>query len=100
MNCPQCESRIELRQVRYPRFECLTCGSELYIPTGFQLKTLTLGAAVAFWGAHFIGFKGSTLVVWGTLAAFPIGGLVEIVALLVMPHSIERYIRPGSLGLK
>jgi hypothetical protein len=100
MHCPQCDIGIGLKQIRYPRFKCLKCDCDLCVPASFQLKTLGLGVSIAFWGAYLIGLKGLILIISGVVCSFIIGAIIELIALLVAPPSIERYMPPGSLGLK
>jgi len=100
MRCPECSTPIEIGQVRYPVFKCSSCGCDLCIPTDFQVRNLALGAIAAFLGAFILRFNGITFVVIGTLSSFVIAALVEIFVLLVAPPTLNRYIRPGSLGLR
>ena len=101
MHCPECGTKIEVRdKTRYPRFVCPSCRSELCVPPGSQLRTSLLGAAIAFFGCYLIGFRGITLVALGILFSLVCGSILTVVGLVVMPPTLERYYKPGSLDLK
>ena len=100
MYCPECKTRIEVRQLRYPEFKCASCRCDLRIPTAFQWKTLGSGVLVAFFGCFLLGLKGIALVMLGVLFSFVIGSVIEFIMLWIAPPVIEKALRPGSLGLR
>src|SRR5882762_746435 len=100
MHCPECGVKVEVRDTQYPKFPCPGCRADLCVPHGFQLRARFVGAAVAFLGCYVIGFKGFSFVALGLLLSLVCGSTLTVLGLVVMPPTLEKYHKPGSLGLK
>src|SRR5216683_2677289 len=100
MRCPECSTAIEVRHTRFSPFKCPTCSCQLCVPDRYLVKGWLVGAVAAFLVCYLAGVDGAALLICVALLSFVTGPVVTILGFLTIPPTIERYFRPGSLGLK
>ena len=99
MRCPECRAVVGGERIRYPHFQCPSCGCDLCVPTAFRLKAHLFGAAIAFAGCYLLGLRGLSLFLCGIPLSILVGIVFTVLGSVMMPPTLEKYFS-GSLRLK
>ena len=100
MRCAECRTMIGGEHVHYPYFSCPDCGCDLCVPPSFRVKANLLGAAIALSICYFFGLRSLALFICGIPASIAVGAVLTVIGTVVMPPTLQKYWRPGTLGLK
>jgi hypothetical protein len=101
MFCPECKTERPRQDIRFNGpFQCQNCGVWLCLPEVRSLRLLMVANPIAIailaWVCPGIELA---ILLWVPLAVV-IGLVLSIVLLEIRPPKLERYMKPGSLGLR